>query len=110
MGGGIVYMRDHVTPQDRVYLREGAGCGDGKSALLSPSHNDFINKACKTDCVHGVEAILASCRQELGLFELRGTRHACVNSSSVHYAPQQCLVGLCWEHSSAQGVLLFMLF
>ncbi|CAE7204499.1 unnamed protein product [Symbiodinium sp. KB8] len=46
--GGIVYLREHVTPQDMVYLREGStgGCADGEWALLAPSSGDFMDKAC----------------------------------------------------------------
>ncbi|OLP80195.1 hypothetical protein AK812_SmicGene39424 [Symbiodinium microadriaticum] len=55
--GGIVYLREHVTPQAvdadssitkcLRYLREGSagGCGTGEWALLAPSSGDFIDKA-----------------------------------------------------------------
>ncbi|CAE7940472.1 unnamed protein product [Symbiodinium sp. KB8] len=78
--GGIVYLREHVTQQDMVYLREGSsgGCGANEWALMAPSSADFIDKA-------------------LGLFELRGTRHACISSSSLEHSLSWCATkALAW--------------
>ncbi|CAJ1369095.1 unnamed protein product [Effrenium voratum] len=80
--GGIMYIREHETAEDMVYLyqsREGDGCSLGEWLLQGPGDSDYVAKSS-------------------GLFEFRGKLLECLPDNQVSFALSACSTSsLAWE-------------
>ena len=74
--GGLMYRRQHVTPEDAVYLyryqhRAGDACSAGQWILQKTAENDYADVS-------------------RGIFEFKGTTLACLAESHVDFALDSC--------------------
>ena len=87
--GGIIYRREHVTPQDAVYLyrhRPGDSCSASQWILQKIAAGDYADAS-------------------RGIFELKGPSLECLAHDKVHFAVNACPTApLQWEQEDAFGV------
>ena len=72
--GGIIYRREHVTPQDAIYLylhRSGDHCSSGQWILQKIADSDYLDAS-------------------RGIFELKGSTLECLADSKVAFALNSC--------------------
>lgn len=87
--GGIIYRREHVTPQDAVYLyrhRPGDSCSASQWILQKIAEGDYADAS-------------------RGIFELKGPSLECLAHDKVHFALNACPTApLQWEQEDEEAL------